>query len=329
MATETLMPLMGSAFEPGSGAKTVEEFPTEEQRAIARAELAYFQGRAEDAIEFAKPYLDAADDGMRCSAYLLSVYSNLSLGKIAEAKFCLNRLEEPAKSASNPASYACACFTRDAALSLLHLNDKPVEIPTQVASELSIGVRMFYAYVKAHQAYLDGKYGYSLGLAESALSLAPGTYPIPTIYLHLVSCMDCMSLRDIEHAKRHFMDVWELSAPDHFVEGVAEHHGLLGGLIETCVKPVDPETYNRIIEITYRFSAGWRRIHNPRRSEEVADNLTTIEFTVAMLTNRGWWAREVASFLEISENTVKTHLKNVYKKLGISKKSELDQFMLR
>ena len=95
------------------------------------------------------------------------------------------------------------------------------------------------------------------------------------------------------------------------------------------MKPVDPETYNRIIEITYRFSAGWRRIHNPRRSEEVADNLTTTEFTVAMLTNRGWSAREVASFLEISENTVKTHLKNVYKKLGISKKSELDQFMLR
>ena len=329
MGTETLMPLMGSSFELGSAADAVESFPTENQRAIARAELAYFQGRAEDAIEFAKPYLDASDDGMRCSACLLSVYSNLSLGKIAEAKFSLGRLEEPAKSASIPASYACACFTRDAALSLLHLNDKPVEIPAQVASELSVGVRMFYAYVKAHQAYLDGKYGYSLGLAESALSLAPRTYPIPAIYLHLVSCMDCMSLRDIEHAKRHFMDVWELSAPDHFVEGVAEHHGLLGGLIETCVKPVDPETYNRIIEITYRFSAGWRRIHNPRRSEEVADNLTTTEFSIAMLVNRGWTMRQVASFLEISENTVKTHMKSVYKKLGISKKSELSRFMLR
>ncbi len=331
MTAQTLMPLMGSAFVPGCAAKTAEEFPSETQRAIARAELAYFQGRAEDAIALAKPYLDSEDDGARCSARLISVYSNLSMGNIAEAKYALSMLEGPtsAKAAASASAYACACFARDAALALLHLKKDPVEIPAQASAELSDGVRMFYVYVKAHQAYLDGKYGYSLGLAESALSLAPAMYPIPVIYLHLVACMDAMSLKDIPHAKQHFLDMWELASHDHFIEGAAEHHGLLGGLIETCVKPVDPELYSRIIEITYRFSAGWRRVHNPRSGADVADNLTTTEFSIAMLTNRGWSAREVATFLEVSENTVKTHLKSVYKKLGISKKSELSQFMLR
>ena len=48
-----------------------------------------------------------------------------------------------------------------------------------------------------------------------------------------------------------------------------------------------PEDYAAIINITYKFSAGWRRIHNSDTNEDVADNLTTTEFTIAMLANRG------------------------------------------
>lgn len=39
--------------------------------------------------------------------------------------------------------------------------------------------------------------------------------------------------------------------------------------------------------------------------------------------------REVATFLEVSENTVKTHTKSIYRKLGISTRKELGRFMLR
>lgn len=52
-----------------------------------------------------------------------------------------------------------------------------------------------------------------------------------------------------------------------------------------------PEDYKKIIQITYQFSYGWRRIHNPVTKEDIADNLTTTEFTIAMLANRGWTIR--------------------------------------
>lgn len=49
--------------------------------------------------------------------------------------------------------------------------------------------------------------------------------------------------------------------------------------LQNCLKKDYPGYYERIIDITYRFSAGWRRIHNTDANEDVADNLTTTEFT--------------------------------------------------
>ena len=91
-----------------------------------------------------------------------------------------------------------------------------------------------------------------------------------------------------------------LAQPDDLIEGFGEHHGLLGGMLEAEIKPAWPEDFKRVIAITYRFSAGWRRVHNPQTGEEVADNLTTTEFAAAMLAARGWTNQEIAAHLRIS-----------------------------
>ena len=128
-------------------------------------------------------------------------------------------------------------------------------------------------------------------------------HPIPTIYLHLVAVMDLMSLRRPDEARTHLMAAWELARPDDLIEGFGEHHGLLGGMLEAVIKPAWPEDFRRIIDITYRFSAGWRRIHNPATGDAVADNLTTTEFASSMLAARGWTNVQIAEHLGISPNT--------------------------
>ena len=75
--------------------------------------------------------------------------------------------------------------------------------------------------------------------------------------------MDHMSLRQPEQARQHMLAAWALARPDDFIEGLGEHHGLLGGMLEAVIKPEWPEDFKRIIDITYRFSAGWRKVHNP------------------------------------------------------------------
>nr|WP_243142153.1 helix-turn-helix transcriptional regulator [Flintibacter sp. KGMB00164] len=48
-----------------------------------------------------------------------------------------------------------------------------------------------------------------------------------------------------------------------------------------------------------------------------------------MLTAQGWTGREIAAHMNISPNTVKRHLAEIKKKLGISNRNELKQYMLR
>ena len=153
-------------------------------------------------------------------------------------------------------------------------------------------------------------------------------YPIPAIYLHLVAVMDYMSLCEWEKAECHMLAAWEKAQPDDLIEGLGEHHGLLGGMLEAVIKPKWPEDFKRIIDITYRFSSGWRRVHNPMTGHDVADDLTTTEFTVAMLTARGWTQQEIAEHMNISANTVKSYIAQVKNKLYVKNRKELKKYML-
>lgn len=60
-----------------------------------------------------------------------------------------------------------------------------------------------------------------------------------------------------------------------------------------------------------------------------ANQLTGRERTIAEAFASGDNHREVADRLGISPNTVRRHLSNVYEKLGIASKAELDRMLRR
>ncbi len=223
-----------------------------------------------------------------------------------------------------------AIFTAKTAAVMLHLPLKD-EFAADSANLMLLppGLRFFSCYVLAHYAYLEGDYGRSVGVVETSLALQPQVYPIPTIYLHLAAAMSYMGMRETEKAKKHLLTAWELARPDGLIEAFSEHHDLLGGLLEATLKKDWPEDFKRIIGITYTFGGGWRKVHNQDTGHDVADNLTTTEFAIAMLASREWTYQEISSHMGISLNTVKSHMKSVLSKLGISKKSELHKYMLR
>ena len=63
----------------------------------------------------------------------------------------------------------------------------------------------------------------------------------------------------------------------------------------------------------------------PRQSSESEDSLSNREHEVLQMLLDGKTYREIASDLYISENTVKYHVKNIYKKYGCSSRKELIQ----
>jgi DNA-binding NarL/FixJ family response regulator len=54
-----------------------------------------------------------------------------------------------------------------------------------------------------------------------------------------------------------------------------------------------------------------------------------MEFTIAMLANRGWTNTEIASHLNITVRTVKQHLSSIFNKLNICNRRQLQIYMLK
>ena len=329
-AAFTMMPLMNTPFRPGHCRETVEAMADGPQKDMARAEYYYFSAQAERAAQAAEPNLTSPDLGLRLSACWIYGYANLTTGQIRKARRALETVQRTLAEGENlpPDLRAAVSFVAAGAAVLLHL-PLPEGLPStrEFLPLLPPGLRAFALYVQAHYLYLREDYAKSVGMAEAALAMGAEAYPIPAIYLHLAAVMDYMRLRQLPQA--HLLSAWALARPDDLIEGFGEHHGLMGGMLESVFKETWPEDLRRILDVTYRFSWGWRRVHNPDTGHEVADNLTTTEFSVAMLTAQGWTGREIAAHMNVSPNTVKRHLADIKKKLGISNRKELKQYMLQ
>ena len=326
------MPLMNTPFCPGYCKETIARMEAGPKKDIALAEYHYFSGQAEKAMQETEGYLTAADGGIRLSACWIFAYSCLSMGRIDHARSALGEIRRTLASGGEtaPPLRAMETFVAFAAAVLLHL-PLPEEMPPAESflPLLPPGLRAFALYVQAHYLYLKEDYAKSAGMVEATLAMGADAYPISAIYLHLVAVMDYMSMKQTDHAQAHLLTAWEIARPDDLIEAFGEHHGLLGAMLEAAIKPNWPEDFKRIIDITYRFSSGWRRVHNPITGHDVADDLTTTEFAIAMLAARDWNNPDIAEHLHISVATVKRHLSVAMKKLGVARRGDLEQFMLK
>ena len=326
------MPLMNSAYPVGSCRELIETIPDEDLRTIAWGEYFYFRGQAELAAQTMEPYQNSDDPALRYSAGLVLFFASFTRGRIQQAMQNFEQLQadlqSDLKEEAPPAQLAIGAFAVTASSVLLHL---PMEVDVDLRRYMPClpeGLKLWACYLLAHSMYLERNYHGSLAVAELALAMTAQVYPIAAIYLHLVIVMNLMSLRRVNEARQHMAQAWALARPDGLIEPFGEHHGLLQGMIERFFQKDDPDTYERIIAITYTFSAGWRKIHRMVSRREVADNLTTTEFTIAMLYNRGWTAKEIAAYMSLSPRTITNAIQVIYQKLGISGKKELGQFML-
>ncbi len=326
------MPLMNTPFEPGHCIETIEKMKPGPKKDIAMAEYHYFSGQAEKAMQETEPYLISTDGGIRLSACWIFAYSCLTMGRIDHARRALQEIQNTLANSgkTDPPVHAIEAFVAFAAAVLLHL-PLPEKMPPMETflPLLPPGVRAFALYVLAHYLYLKEEYGQSAGIVEATLSMGAYDYPISAIYLHLVAVMDYMSLKQPDRAQIHLLTAWKIARPDDLIEGFGEHHGLLGAMLEATIKPNWPEDFKRIIDITYRFSSGWRRVHNPITGHDVADDLTTTEFAIAMLAARSWTTQEIAKHLNISANTVKGHISEAMRKLHVETRKDLKKYMLQ
>lgn len=297
MCDYVVLPLLNSSFEPGRAREVVEGFVDVDLRNIARAELFYFTGRAEECCEITKEYLSSRVIELKLSACILYGYSNLSLGNVAAV--------------------------------LLHLPTDGMPAFGEYSRMLPEGLRLFATYVMAHHTYLNGEIWSAYGMGKAALFMADRSYPISMTYIHCMMAVCAINRKHKQEAQEEMLRSWELAKMDGFLEPFIEHHGLLRGLIEACIRNRDPEAYQRITEGVISFSRGWMALHNPENRRKVTGELSTMEFSIAMLASGGWTNKEIGEHLGISINTVKHYLTDIFCKLNVKKRDELKKFMLK
>lgn len=293
MCDYVVLPLLNSSFEPGRAREVVEGFVDVDLRNIARAELFYFMGQAEECCEITRGYLSSRVIELKLSACILYGYSNLTLGNVAAAKRGMEGIQSCVKLAMKK------------------------KVPKDVyASCLLAG------YVGAVLLHLptDGM---------PALFMAERSYPISMTYIHCMMAVCAINRKHKQEAQEEMLRSWELAKMDGFLEPFIEHHGLLRGLIEACIRNRDPEAYQRITEGVISFSRGWMALHNPENRRKVTGELSTMEFSIAMLASGGWTNKEIGEHLGISINTVKHYLTDIFCKLNVKKRDELKKFMLK
>jgi len=327
------LPLLNSAFSIGHCREYIESIPDEDDRKIALGEYYFYSGQAEKAAKIFEPYLDSEDTSLKYSASFMYFFTNLSRGHIHLARFGLDVLKKDIfygiEQEKTELMNATAIFTGVTASVLMHIPTPEMPPLSEYIKHLPQGIRLYACYVLAYEAYLDEDYSRSLAIADIALCMTPEVYPIACIYLHTIAAMNLMNMKRVEEAKKRFMTAWELAQPDDLIECFAEHHGLLQGILEVVLKKKYAQDFERIITVTRSFNTGWRNMYSMVAKKSIADNLTTMEFTIAMLYNRGWTVKEIAAHMEVSDRTVNNYIQIIYAKLGITGKKELAQFMQR
>lgn len=273
MCDYVVLPLLNSSFEPGRAREVVEGFVDVDLRNIARAELFYFTGQAEECCEITRGYLSSRVIELKLSACILYGYSNLSLGNVAAAKRGMEGIQSCVKIAMKKKVpkdvYASCLLAGYVGAVLLHLPTDGMPAFGEYSRMLPEGLRLFATYVMAHHTYLNGEIWSAYGMGKAALFMAERSYPISMTYIHCMMAVCAINRKHKQEAQEEMLRSWELAKMDGFLEPFIEHHGLLRGLIEACIRNRDPEAYQRITEGVISFSRGWMALHNPENRRKV------------------------------------------------------------
>ena len=314
-------------FPPEPAETMIGSLSDEEERTIALSAHHYFQGRYERAARESRRFLNSPCPEIRASALLLHGMANVGLGNAELVRADFAAVTRAARQPEDEKMAAVYDALRYLLAVFFHTDGEIAPVREEHAALLSEGTRLYLLYAVAHALYLQRKYERALGVAQSALMMAAGRFPSVCVYLNLVGSMVATNLQDAGLAADFFHRGWQIAQKEDYIQPFVEHHGMLQGQIEKYIRDAQPEQYSRIAEKVMAFSRGWMKIHNPDSVNKVTDRLSPYEFSIAMMAARGKSNQEIANDMRVSVNTVKFHLSNIYQKVKVSNRKELENYL--
>jgi LuxR family maltose regulon positive regulatory protein len=127
---------------------------------------------------------------------------------------------------------------------------------------------------------------------------------------------------DKDEAVQHLGDALSLAEPGGFIRIFVDEGPPMAQLLsETAARGIMPGYCGKLLAV---FEAEGQKIENeshPPPTQPLVDSLTKRELEILILIADGLKNKEIAEQLVISLNTVLYHIKNIYSKLGVNKRT--------
>ena len=199
--------------------------------------------------------------------------------------------------------------------------DKPLAGNVHFAP-VSYGVACWY---HAQYLFLSGQYERALAISDIMLELMIGNNRciILTLAFSALSACCFKALGNEKKARKLTEQAVELVEPDGIYIMLLYFDSLLDGMAEECFKKKRMNFQKPANFIKRTYLNGVDLLSREYVKAGFPDSLTRREKDVASLAAQGMRNVDISKYLCISENTVKAHLKSIFEKLDVDKRSKL------
>ncbi len=299
--------------------------------ALYRAELSYHRGDLSDAEIYAYKAMYLAQSKQQSIVQMSAV---LQLAQVALHKADTAGWQNAVDSMKHAAAPAQDAFAFRAALDIMRgmlfaelaqldgiadwLKEGNFSKPRLLPALVPLAV-----FVHANFLMHKGQFTRLVGLIEARYPDGVSDSPLVSMLLSLTAAVGYLQTGSRARAQTCIQRAASQTLPDGVIFPFASYAWSLDGMVDALIEKEYPALMGRFLEIKERFAAGWIKLYGDLRPEELPDALTEREREVASLAAQGLRNSEIASMLNVSENTVRAHLRTAFSKLNVDRRAKL------
>lgn len=173
---------------------------------------------------------------------------------------------------------------------------------------------------------LEKRYQHLLGIGGQLLGVAEVySYVLARIYTYIYLAVANYNTGSLDKASNFVREATQLAVEDNFYFPFAMNYEMMKPILEKMVLgSKETRFYKNVKRISAQLEKSVKAlIHN--MNTDINYGLTARELDVAKLAAKRMSNREIADVLVIAESTVKSNMKSIFSKMGITSRSELSQ----
>lgn len=162
-----------------------------------------------------------------------------------------------------------------------------------------------------------------IGKIQAVISGEGSSNILLDIFLYFLMAISYMKIGKEDDARKCLEQAADIAVPDGIMFPLVAYSWLLEGLPDKLIAEKYPPLKEHFEDLKERFQTGWNMLYQDVCSGNLPADLTEREAEVARLAAEGMHNNEIAEKLCVSESTVRTHLRTVFQKLDIDRRTKL------